>query len=134
MLPVTHNIISHTLGNKPKDALNNYVLIHSSGSLFCDENSAVVIGYLITRYLYTFEKAFNLVSNCYSNYKGDKQAKLALNKLYVDQLLNLEGRVLITTCPDYGVTLNHSFWRAYQVSNNHSSPANTLLPRFVLVD
>lgn len=89
LLEASHSIISYTASNKPKDGFNNRVAIHSGGALFSDENCALVIGYLIIRYLYTYEKAFKLLSGLYSDYKGDKNIKLSIHKLYVDQLLTL---------------------------------------------
>lgn len=131
ILGASHSIINHTLSNKPKDGFNNRVAIHSAGALFSDENCALVIGYLIVRYLYTYEKAFKLLSRLYCEYKGDKDISLSIHKLYMDQLLTLEGRVLIASSPNYGVSLNITHWKAYQVSNNHSSVAQELIPRFV---
>ena len=65
------------------------MVIHSSGALFSDENTATVIGYLIVRYMYTFEKSFEVLNSLYQKYKDDKNAKLSLSKLYIDQLLTL---------------------------------------------
>ena len=131
--PHNHAICSRTQSNQLNHPLNTRIAIHSAGGPFSDENSAVVIGYLILRHLYTFQKAFDAMNGLYQKYKGDKHGKLSLSKVYADQLLNLEGRVLITSQPNYGVTLNSSNWRVFQVSNNHCSPAQNLIARFVLL-
>lgn len=78
-----------TINNKANNTLNNRVIIHSSGSLFSDENCAVVIGYLMSRYLYTYQKAFSVVNKHYKTYKQDEKSQLLVNKIYVDQLLTL---------------------------------------------
>jgi hypothetical protein len=52
------------------------VAVYSSGSPFSDENCAIVIGYLICRYLYSFEKAFNLLARLYSEHQKSKEARL----------------------------------------------------------
>jgi hypothetical protein len=66
LLPaLAHSIIVHTAGNKPGDPHRNRVALHSAGAPFSDENIAVVIGYLILRYLYSFEKAFERVGLLY---------------------------------------------------------------------
>ena len=85
------------------------------------------------RYLYTYEKAFEKVSQLYQKFKGDSKVKLWLHRIYVEQLLALEGRVLITSVSNYGVNLNSSSWRGYQVSNNHCSPSQHLIARFVTI-
>ena len=56
----------HTANSKRGES---HVVIHSSGLPFSDENVTVVIGYLISRYLYTFEKAFETVNTVYQHYK-----------------------------------------------------------------
>jgi len=86
---------------------------------------------LMLRYLYSYEKAFERVSQMYQKSKGDPKAKLWLHKIYVEQLLALEGRVLITSVGNYGVSLNSAIWRGYQISNNHCSPSQHLIARFV---
>lgn len=86
------------------------------------------------RYLYTYEKAFKLLSGLYYEYKEDKNLSLSIHKVYVDQLLTLEGRVLITSSPNYGVSLNATHWKVFQISNNHSSIGQELIPRFVPVE
>jgi hypothetical protein len=53
MEEMTEKIIQRTGGNKKGDKLNNRVAIYSYNSPFSDENCALVIGYLICRYLYT---------------------------------------------------------------------------------
>ena len=78
-----------TVNNKPNNSLNNRVIIHSLGSLFSDENCAVVIGYFMARYLYTYQKAFSVLNKHYKIYKQNESVQLVVNKIYVDQLLTL---------------------------------------------
>lgn len=49
----------------------------------------------------------------------------------MDQLLTLEGRILITSHTNYGVNLNTTLWRVYQVSNNHCHPCHQLINRYI---
>ena len=128
---ITESIVYHTKQNKKGDAYNNRAAICSSTGLFCDENCAVIIGYYIARYLYTFEKAYEIINKAYREYKGDKSAKFELHKIYIDQLLTLQARILIASSPTYGVSLNHSFWRVYQVTNNHFHPSQQLITRYI---
>lgn len=73
---IVQTVINTTNSNKKGYPNNERVLIHSANSLFSDENVAVSIGYLIVRYLYTFEKAFEVLSRNYAEYKQSKDAKL----------------------------------------------------------
>lgn len=131
MQKITDAIIHSTSSNKKGDALNNRVAIYSSSSPFSDENCAIAIGYFICRYLCTFDKAFEVLNRAFKEYKKTKEAQLQIHKLYVDQLLTLEGRILITSLSNYGVSLNSGAWRAYQVSNNHCHPCHLLINRYI---
>lgn len=58
-------MVYHTKQNKKGDSYNNRAVLCSSIGLFCDENCAILIGYYICRYLYTFEKAYEMVLKAY---------------------------------------------------------------------
>ena len=78
-----------TSNNKANNSYNNRVVIHSIGSVFSDENCAVVIGYLMARYLYSYQKAFSVMNKHYKLFKQNESEQLLLNKNYADQLLTL---------------------------------------------
>ena len=43
----------------------------------------------MTRYLYTYQKAFAVLTKHYRIYKQNENVQLIINKIYVDQLLTL---------------------------------------------
>lgn len=61
-----------TSNNKMNNANNNRAIMHSAGSIFSDENCAVIIGYLMARYLYTYQKAFSVMNKHYKTYKQNE--------------------------------------------------------------